>query len=111
MCSGSVFFNSGISGCSHTSVQFLLLVRSRRPTSTFGTLKWLTLYTSPRDVIDTLAFLIIAFSLWRRLPNRSLGMTTLGSTILRDATLYFIIIFLLQFFALVFLFNDPVGGR
>jgi hypothetical protein len=61
-------------------------------------------------ITDVLAFLIIVFGVRRGLAARSLGITTLWSIILRDSTIYFVVVLLIQFFDLLFLFTGPVGG-
>ena len=61
-------------------------------------------------IIDIFAFLIIVISIRKEIPTRSLRITTLWNVILRDATLYFMFIALVQFFALLFLFTTSVGG-
>ena len=86
-------------------------MRSHRSNPTLGALKRLTSYTLPRrDVVDIIAFSILIFSVKRELPASSLGITTLWNIILRDGTVYFVIVFLIQLFALLFLFTGPVGG-
>ena len=60
-------------------------------------------------VIDILAFLIVVFTARRELPPTSWGIRSLWTVILRDATLYFMIISAIQFCALLFPFVTSVS--
>ena len=60
-------------------------------------------------VIDILAFLTVVFTARREMPPTSWGMRSLWTVILRDATLYFMIISSIQFCALLFLFVTTVS--
>ena len=106
--SGCALTNAGNRAHSCSSILHSLSVRSSRTTSIFGAY---VLRPPPRrGVTDILAFAIIAYRIKKELPTRSLGITTLWNVILRDATLYFVVITFTQFFSLLFMFTTPVGG-
>ena len=60
-------------------------------------------------VTDILAFSIIAFKARKELPPTSWGIRSLWTVILRDATLYFVIISFIQFCALLLPFVTTVS--
>ena len=63
-----------------------------------------------RGIIDLLAFSIILVTARRSRRNRYPGVPSILDTVVRDSTLYFILIFLIQLFFLLFIFFAPVGG-
>ena len=63
-----------------------------------------------RDVIDLLVFLTTVVTAWRARANAYPGVPSLLETILRDATLYFVVIFGCQLTVEMFSFFAPVGG-
>ncbi|KAF9646677.1 hypothetical protein BDM02DRAFT_3188645 [Thelephora ganbajun] len=73
-----------------------------------GTLMCLTPQSSYHGITDVLAFLIILVIAMRR-RSRYPGIPTLLDTILRDATVYFILIFFVQFLSELFMFVTPEG--
>ena len=68
-------------------------------------------HSSPRGIIDLLAFLIILVTTWRSRRIRYPGMPSILDTIVRDSTQYFIFIFFSQVSSLLFIFFTPVGDR
>ena len=95
-CSDSALMRSGNPGRSRTPLYHLFSVRSHYSTSTSGVLEFAAFY-----VADSSAFLILFIRARRDLPPRSSGVTSLWRVILRDATLYFVVIFCIQFSTLV----------
>ena len=69
-----------------------------------GALEFLTFY-----VVDICAFVILFVRAMRELPPRAAGVKSLWRVILRDGTLYFMVIFTIQFFSLMFVFVTTVG--
>ena len=65
---------------------------------------------SPRcGIVDIFAFLIIVVTARRLRTNRHPDMPSVLDSILRDATIYFMVIFASQFLFLLFRFFAPVG--
>ena len=104
-CSDSVLISCGNPGRSRTPLYHLRSVRSFHPTPTFRTPGFLTRY-----VTDSSAFLILLVRARRNLPPRFSGITSLLRVILRDGTLYFMVIFSIQFCSLLVLFVTTVSG-
>jgi len=71
---------------------------------------YLTFHTQRRGITDVFAFSIILFTARRSARNRFPGIPSLLDIILRDATRYFMLIFLYQFLPQVALFTTEVGG-
>jgi len=63
----------------------------------------------PRTTLDLLAFSAILVTVWRTRVNAYPGIPSLLGTIIRDATLYFIVIFGCQVLVVLFSFVAPVG--
>ena len=61
-------------------------------------------------VIDIVAFLIILITARRSRVARYPGMPTILDTILRDATHYFVLMFIVQLVSVLFDLFAPVGG-
>jgi choline-glycine betaine transporter len=61
------------------------------------------------DTVDISAFLIILVTAKRQGRNRHPGISSILDTILREATLYFLLMFASQFLFVMFLFFAPVG--
>ena len=95
-CSESVAIHSGNLGRSYTSLYHLLSVRSHHPTYTFGALEFLPFY-----ITDISAFSILYIRAKRDLPPNFAGITNILKVILRDGTVYFMVIFCIQLSSLV----------
>ena len=82
----------------------LLSVRPHYPISTFGALEFLAFY-----VTDASAYLILFIRARRELRPKFPGITDIWGVILRDGTVYFMVIFFVQFCALVLPYITSVG--
>jgi len=72
---------------------------------TFGVL----MYFTPRGTIDFLTFLIILATAGGQRMNRSLGISKILDALVRDATVYFLLIVASQLVLYFFLFLAPVS--
>jgi hypothetical protein len=61
------------------------------------------------DIVDLFAFLIILITAKKRERNRHPGISSILDAILREATLYFVFIFVSHFLFELFLFFALVG--
>ena len=61
------------------------------------------------DTVDISAFLIILVTAKRQGRNRHPGISSILDTVLREATLYFLLMFASQFLFVMFLFFAPVS--
>ena len=62
-----------------------------------------------RDILDLFTFVIIFFAAKGRGARRHPGIPTILDTIFRDATIYFVVMFLCQILAEVFSLVNAVG--
>jgi hypothetical protein len=61
------------------------------------------------DIVDLFAFLVVLITAKRQGRNRHPGISSILDTILQEATLYFVFIFVSHFLFELFLFFVPVG--
>ena len=64
----------------------------------------------PRCIVDVLVFSIIFIRAKIRGSNGYQGIPSLWKVILRDATLYFMIMMVVQLVSIIYIFGAPVGS-